>query len=126
MPKVKVWNDNKLKHSEMFKDELIEIPPGGYILMESDEAVNFRGQFHPIKLGGDDQPLPESFKMIRLTPHDSTEVETKPVDQHVCLVCKYKAPSEKDLISHCSKEHADRLIVDEEAEAELKKKKKAS
>ncbi len=67
MPLVKVFNDNVHPHKERFKGEMIEIAAGGYVEMEYEEAVDFRGQFTgiaPISASG--APDPKFFKMIRV------------------------------------------------------------
>lgn len=81
MALVKVWNDNKYQHTEMFKGDKIHIPAGGFIEMDWFEAMEFRGQFTGIKLLGDDTPDPEGFKMIRV------EQPAEPVIKDDGLIC---------------------------------------
>lgn len=66
MAKVKVWNDNKYPHTETFKGDKITIPAGGFIEMDYVEAVEFQGQFTPIKKLGTGADDPTGFKMIRV------------------------------------------------------------
>jgi len=44
---VKVWNDNTFDHKEDFKGASLVIPAGGFIEMEYEEAIDFKGQFTP-------------------------------------------------------------------------------
>ncbi len=81
MAKVKVWNDNKYPHTEMFKGDRIHIPAGEFIEMDWEEAMEFRGQFTGIKLLGDDSPDPAGFKMIRV------EQPKEPIFKEGPLVC---------------------------------------
>ncbi len=81
MAKVKVWNDNIHPHREKYQDEWIDIPAGGYIEMDWEDAMQFRGQFTGIKLLGDDTPDPRGFKMIRV------EKPTEPIFKDMTLVC---------------------------------------
>lgn len=124
MSLVRVYNDNKFTHTEQFKGDKITIAPGEFIEMTEEDAVNFRGQYFPIRLGGNDQPTPESYKMIRIVK-DFTKVETKPeVTIHSCHACKYLATSEADLNEHIMANHKASILVDDEAELEIKKRKK--
>ncbi len=68
MPKVKVWNDNTHDHTEKFKDKILTVPAKGYIEMEYLDAVDFKGQYTPIKLLGTGAQDPAGFKMIRVEP----------------------------------------------------------
>jgi hypothetical protein len=125
MPKFKVWNDNSYAHKETFKGDVIDIKAGKYVLMEEDDAIMFRGQFFAPVLDGDGQPKPESYKKIRLELFEASEAIDHKADAHVCQACKYKAVSEKDLSEHIEVTHKDSVLVDEDAEQELKLKKKA-
>ncbi len=81
MAKVKVWNDNVHPHREKYQDEWIEIPSGGFIEMDWEDGIQFRGQFTGIKLLGDDTPDPRGFKMIRV------EAPKEPIFKEMPLVC---------------------------------------
>lgn len=124
MAKFKVWNENSLDHVEMFKGDRIVIPAKGYVVMDRDDAVAFRGAFvAPIISDGNADP--RTFKKIRLEKIEGdVEVQTKPEAEHICQACKYKASSEKDLTEHASAMHGDAITVDEEAEKEIAAKKR--
>lgn len=67
MSKVKVWNDNEYPHEEEFKGEKIRIEAHQFIEMDWEEAVEFKGQYTPIKFLGDGQTHdPRGFKKIRV------------------------------------------------------------
>lgn len=69
MPLVKVFNDNIYPHKERFKGEMVEIPAGGYVEMEWEEAMDFRGQFTGIApIGANGAPDERFFKKIRVEP----------------------------------------------------------
>jgi hypothetical protein len=113
MPQVKIWNDNVHTYNETFKGEKISIPPGKFIMMEYDEAIQFKGTFAPIKLDADGRPTPEGYKMIRVEePGAKAAVKAAPMG---CHRCGYKASSAKDLSEHTDLEHADdqRVQLDE-------------
>ncbi len=46
--KVKVWNRNKFPHTEKYKGAEYTIAAGGFIEMEFEDAVDFKGQFTPM------------------------------------------------------------------------------
>lgn len=66
MLNARVWNDNDLQHTETFKGETIVIAPHRSIEMDRDEAVQFLGQFYPMKTDGERRQLPESYKKLRI------------------------------------------------------------
>lgn len=120
---MKVWNDNVHPYKETFKDEKIEIPAKSYILMEEDDAYQFKGTFSAPVLNVDGVHLPEGFKMIRLEKHDGDAADTAPKEAgHKCLACGYKGSSPEDVAEHAKANHAESLVVDEQAEAEIKKR----
>jgi len=49
---VKVWNDSSLTYKEIFQDELIEIPPHGFVSMPRSKAVTFLGGYRPFQRDG--------------------------------------------------------------------------
>jgi hypothetical protein len=122
MAKVKVWNDNSIEHVEMFKGDQIRIPPNGFILMERDEAVAFKGAFiAPIINDGNANP--KTFKKIRLTPVEGEVMEPKAIEP-ICQSCAYKASSDKDLLEHIGAMHKDAGFVDVTAEKEIEARKR--
>lgn len=118
----KVWNDNVHPHKEVFKEKTIEIPPKGFVTMEWEDAVDFRGKYTPIALDGGGAPLSTSFKMIRLE-RISDEV-AKPTGMK-CQACNEEHPDLKTLHQHIKDRHlAD--LVDEDGVNELTGKKPAA
>ncbi len=124
MAKVRVWNDNKYDHKEMFKGEMIEIPSKKYIEMDHEEAVNFRGQYFPVVLDSDGNHTDKGYKMLRIERiEDGQPAPEGKFNPHVCMACQYDATSAKDLAEH-SKTHQEAVFVDEAAEAVIKKTRK--
>lgn len=66
MARVKVWNDNVHDHKEEFKGEMIEIPSKGYVEMDYEDAVEFRGKFFSMIIRADGTHDPKGYKMIRV------------------------------------------------------------
>lgn len=122
MAKVKVWNDNKYEHKERFKGIELAIAPGAFVEMDYDEAVEFRGQFTPPRLGGDDAPDPRFFKMIRV--EQPKVVELKPQAGLVCHADGSVAANPAELMAKLL-EFASNRAVDPQAERALAAKKAA-
>lgn len=123
MAQVKVWNDNDFDYKETFKDNEVKIPAHSFIEMEYYDAHEFKGTFKAIQRDGDNQPLPQSYKKIRVE-EAKVEVDAK-IELNTCAACKFRGASPKTLLEHILAEHADQAVVDEEAEKEVAKKKKA-
>jgi len=117
MGMVKVWNDNKFDYEENFKGDLIRIPAGKYVEMESGEAHLFKGSFKPPKLNHDGKDDPRGYKMIRV----EGEVEI-PEERFICPITGQEFPSQPALNKHLE-QYKDRVYTDPEAEAVIKKKR---
>lgn len=123
--RVKVWNDNPhTDWTEMFKGEKISIPSGKCIEMEFFEATEFKGQFSPIRIKGDETQDPKSFKMIRVEKinQEDGELDIRH-DISQCNLCKKSFNSEAALLKHSEAQHADQMVVDNLAEASIPKRK---
>lgn len=75
-----VWNKHPegKTHREKFKGDDVVIKANEYILMDYEEAVQFKGQFFPIRDRGDGTQDPDSYKCIELKPNNTAPVEVKP------------------------------------------------
>lgn len=125
MAQVKVWNDNTHPYSETFKDNKIVIPAGGFIEMEYYEAHELKGGYKAIERDGDNQPLPSSFKMIRVEEPKSGELDSK-IELNKCVACAFRGSSPVELHGHILAAHSEQIAkVDEEAEQVMKSKKRA-
>jgi hypothetical protein len=120
--KVKVWNDNIYPYEEKFRDRQIQIPSKGFIEMEYDEAVLFKGSFSSPVRGADGEHLARGYKMIRIEEEASAPLKTLQKDpETMCQVCRYLAKTKEDLDLHLG-EHAHLKASDPEAEAEIVKR----
>lgn len=117
MAMVRVWNDNVIDHEEKFKGMQIKIKSKGFIEMDSEEAVLFRGQFFPPKFDKGGIQTIESMKRIRVEDIKGA-VEAQKPESHVCMKCGHEAASAAGLKSHIRHKHID-AMVDEDAKAEL-------
>jgi len=119
-----VWNKHPMgyTHKEKFKGEDIIIKAGEFILMDYEEAVQFRCQYFPMKLLGDNTQDPMTFKVIELKPNGKPE-EAKPF--YVSPVDGKKFETQQELDTYLKENFADReKVVDPELDATIKKGKK--
>lgn len=122
MAKVKVWNDNEFEHRERFKGVELVIAPGASIEMDYEEAVEFKGQFTPPRVGGDDAPDPRFFKMIRV--EQPKVIEPKPGAGLICHADGSMAANQTELVAKLL-EFAGNRVVDPEDERVAAEKKAA-
>lgn len=124
MSKWQVWNKHPLgfTHKEKFRDETIEIKAGGYVLMDYEDAVQFRGQFMPMKKDGMGQPDPKFFKCIELKQHDeSAEPEKK---KFVSMMDGREFQTQAELDAYVKSNFADQVFKDVAIEEEIEREKK--
>lgn len=124
MAKWRVWNKhpNGFTHKEKFKEQLIEIKAGEYVLMDYEDAVQFRGQYFPMKKDAQGAPDPAGFKVIHLERHGEEAV--KPTE-FVCHFDGKKFPTQILLDQHLTENYSDRTFKDDALEEEIKKEEKA-
>ena len=122
---VKVWNDNDHDYKETFKEQEIKIPAKGFVEMEYYDAHEFRGKYKSIERDADNQPMPRSYKMIRVEEPPAADIDAK-IETNVCGACKFRGGSPKDLLEHILAKHADQMNVDDEAEKAIKSRKKTA
>lgn len=120
MPNVRVWNDNSYPFSQEFKGEKITIGPRQFKVMEYYEAMEFKSAFSPIEKDGDGQPLPRSYKMIRVE-QPAGDVGLAQDEDEKKFICHatgvaYATQAEADAEN---KKHEHLVVKDEEAEKEL-------
>lgn len=129
MKKWRVYNKHPLgyTHKEMFKGDMVEIKANEYVLMDYEDAVQFRGQYFPMLMTADDQPDPKGFKVIKIEPDDEAkeEVVELPVSQQfICQFDGKKFETQTQLDNYIQKNHSDKIFKDEMLEKELEKDKK--
>lgn len=125
MAKWRVYNvhSHGLTHEENFRGDKVVIPVGGYVLMDYEDAVQFKGQYFPIKKNGDGVQLPESYKMIEIRPDtDADAPVTK--QKYVCQMDGREFESATALEAYTKAMYGDQVVTDEVAEAEIKKGKR--
>lgn len=115
---VRVYNKNEHTYRELFKGKAIEIPAGGYIVMDQAEAIMFKGTIgqHPKKLGTGDWDK-TTFKMIDIQPH--TVQPVTPVIPPAKFICHYDGKefgTQKELDAYIDENHLDKIKDPEVAE----------
>ena len=121
MAQVKVINANVHPFKQEWRDQKIEIPAGGHIMMEESEAYDFRGTYSPVMKDKHGQNDPKFFKMIKIEHGDSKPVEVK-ADGLTCMKCSYKSSNAKDLDEHINANHLDALVDQKLADERRSKK----
>ncbi len=111
MAKVKVWNDNIHAHVEDFKGTKLVIPAGDFIVMDWEEAVEFKGQFTP--MAPHDAPEAEKSKFYK-----KIRIDGKASVVHVPLVCHADGTVATDQADLNAKllQFADRIVKDDESD----------
>jgi len=123
MAVVKVWNRNTFPHTEKFKGKTLTIAPGKFIEMEAGDALLFKSAFSPIRVDKNGMPTKESRKMIEVEglfqPSPSGEVHKGLATSLSGFVCQFdgrKFATQEELDSYIELNHADKIVVDEDAE----------
>jgi hypothetical protein len=99
------------------------IPPGGFVLMDYEDAVLFKGQYFPMKFDGMNQQTPDSMKMIEIKPDQ--DGAAPPVKmKYVCQRDGTEFVSQAELDAYTKAKFGDEVFVDEVVEHEIKKSKK--
>lgn len=127
MAKWRVYNMHPegMTHREKFRETLLEIPAGGYVLMDYEDAVQFRSQYFPMKKNAQGAADPASFKCIVLKPDgDVTEVPTTTAKEFVCHFDGAKFPTQAMLDNYIKQNYAEQTFKDDEIEAEIEREAK--
>jgi len=127
MAKAKVYNRHSLgmNHREMFKGTQIDIPAGQFVEMDYEEAVEFRGQYFPMKFGADEIQLPESYKMIEIVPGGTAiDANVEPSKSFVCQMDGKSFPTQAALDEYIKTNYSGQQVKDETLDKEIENAKK--
>lgn len=123
---VKVRNLNKHPFKQKHKNgSNIEIPAGGFVEMDEEDAVVFLGQFSPVKLDNKGNHDPRYFKMLKIE-RDPKQIQKDRDSKPTCPVCREQTSSWLELEAHQRLMHSDQLVKDSDYEAYLEQKAKAN
>jgi hypothetical protein len=123
MPLVHVVNENSHPYKEKFNDNLVQIPAGGRITMDSDEARRFLGKCNGVMKDGGGQPDPRGFKRLRIETLASEATALAPeAETFISQMTGEQFKTQADLDAHLEK-YKDRIVVDESAERQIKARK---
>lgn len=123
--KVKVRNENTYPFTQTVRDVKYHFEPGATLEMEDDEAVLLLGAYSPIEKDGDDQPMPKSYKMLKIEYPGKLPYDLKDgAHAHKCIGCGHQATNAKELYAHVLSEHSEQMTAEgkEELEAKIKRK----
>lgn len=102
MSKYEVWNKHPqgMTHKEMFRGDEILIKANSYILMDYEDAVQFKGQMPAtgIRKNAMGEQDPASYKCIQIVPHDPTTVVETP--KFVSMIDGKEFATQKELDAH--------------------------
>jgi len=130
MGKWKVINvhQDKLTHVEKFKDVEYRIPFGEFVEMDYEDAVQFKGQYFPMKLNAMNVQDPSSYKMIKIEPVDAvSEAESVSAKQvFVSHIDGKEFPTKQLLEAYLATHFSDSelIVKDETLDKELAKNKR--
>lgn len=124
MSKWRVYNrhPDNTTHREKFRGDDVVIPGGEYVLMDYEDAIQFKGQYFPIRLTGENIQARDSYKCIELKADGEAAVPApfyvSPVDGK-----KFNSQQELDAYIKGNFSHLDN-VQDAAQDAEIAKKGK--
>ncbi len=121
MAKWRVWNKHPdgFTHREKFRENLIEIKGGAYVVMDYEDAVQFRGQYFPMKRRPTGEPDPVGFKVLHLEPHDADDAPA--AQEFICHFDGAKFPTQAMLDNYLTQNFSDHVFKDEALEESIQK-----
>lgn len=123
MGQVKIINDNIHPHKELFRGDMIDIEPGGFVIMDEDDARLFRGQAIPIKKDAQEVQDPRSYKILRVVPLEDAAPQAPEPAKFISQIDGKEFSSQAELDKHLE-QFKDRVFKDEVLDEELKRKQK--
>lgn len=122
--KARVYNKHSkgFEHNEMFKGKQLSIPAGGYIVMDYEDAVDFRGQYFPMKLMPTGEPDPAGWKMIEIVPMQEGEEDAP--KRFVCNMDGKEFRSQAELDAYTSSNFSDQVFKDPGLDEQIEAKRK--
>lgn len=119
MALVDVVNKNVHPFRSKFRDLEIDIPAGGKIEMDHEDAILFLGEKQPMKFDGQDNQLPESYKMLFIEGLDRIDQLSR--DKFICHMDGKVFHSKAELDDYVEDRFVDDLAEPDVAE-KIKKK----
>lgn len=111
----RIYNENNHVLKERFKGEEIVIPPGGYVVMDHDDMIHYKGQFLNPRIENG-VPDPRARKHLRIVEHVEGKVAPeapKPSKEFVCQACGFEAKNKAGLSAHSRHNHLNQMIGDD-------------
>lgn len=114
-----------LTHTEKFKDDLLVIKAGEFILMDYEDAVQFKGNYFPVKLDAMGKPTRETFKVIKIVPDNSKEsadIEKSLPKKFICNMDGKQFASQTELDVYTKENYGHLIFKDEALEEQIEKR----
>jgi len=105
MALARVWNDHPSDYKEMFKGEMIEIPGKKYVEMDKYDAIQFVGQYIPVRKNDLGDYINHKMLRVEVLPDP-----TPKVTEIKCQMCLGKFDTEKELALHSEAHHKDAIV----------------
>lgn len=122
--KAKVYNRHRdgLDHNEMFKGKMLNIKVNQFVVMDYDDAVDFKGQYFPMKLMPTGEPDPAGWKMIEVVPiNDGDENAPR---KYVCNMDGREFSSQSELDKYTSANFGEQVFKDQGLDEQIAVAKK--
>lgn len=121
--KWRVYNmhPNGFTHKEIFRGDLITIKANDFVEMDYEDAVQFKGQYFPMKSTADGQQDPISYKCIEIKPSEKVAL-VESVTRWVCHLDGKEFSTKQELETYTKSKYADvETLKDDSLDAELEK-----
>lgn len=125
--KWRVYNIHKdgFTHKEKFKGDDIVIPAGEFVLMDYEDAVQFKGQYFPIVINAQGVQDPKSYKMLKIEAGPEAKLDEIDNKQriYICHVDGKEFSDKASLDEYMKTNFSHLLIKDEALDKEIEAKK---
>ena len=107
---VEVHNLNVHPYKETFKGREVLIPAKGFVKMDYEQAIQFKGTMNAVERDGDGNVLPISYKMLRIVQDGASKKEIDELNKKAtaskCQACGFVGADKQELHIHIKEEHA--------------------
>lgn len=124
MPQVKLWNTNVHDLRDHWRGKEIFIKAGEHVIMDYEDAKNYRRAHKSIMKTVDGAHDPRGFKKLDIEiigEESKKEVSLK--SEHKCQACGYDALSKWDLEGHVNELHVETMADEKEVKKRQAQKK---
>lgn len=122
----RVYNEHTqgLTFRQVFKEKEIIIPAGQFVLMDYEEAVEFKSAYFPMTVDAQGEPDPRSWKMISIKPHSEESAVPEITKKYVCPVDGREFQTQTELDAYQMANFSHLNVKDEMLDNQIEKSKK--